>query len=54
MPFDEEVKKTYDEFMAAAEQYRGMTEEQMKPLMYDRFGGTFYYEYFFTRGQRSY
>ena len=54
MPFDKEVVSTYDEFMAAAQQYSNMTEEQMKPLMYDRFGSTFYFEYFFTRGQKSY
>ena len=54
MPFDKSVVDTYNEFMAAAQQYRGMSEEQMKPLMYDRFGNTFYYEYFFTRNQRSY
>ena len=54
MPFDKEVVSNYDEFMAAAQQYSNMTEEQMKPLMYDRFGSTFYFEYFFTRGQKSY
>ena len=54
MPFDKEVVSTYDDFMAAAQQYSNMTEEQMKPLMYDRFGSTFYFEYFFTRGQKSY
>ncbi len=54
MPFDKEVVNTYNDFMAAAEQYKNMTEEQMKPLMYDRFGGTFYFDYFFTRGQKSY
>lgn len=54
MPFDKEVVSTYDDFMAAAQQYSNMTEEQMKPLMYDRFGNTFYFEYFFTRGQKSY
>ena len=54
MPFDKEVVNTYNDFMATAEQYKNMTEEQMKPLMYDRFGGTFYFDYFFTRGQKSY
>ncbi|MBR5657164.1 MAG: hypothetical protein IKW98_10890 [Prevotella sp.] len=54
MPFDKEVISNYDEFMAAAQQYSNMTEEQMKPLMYNRFGSTFYFEYFFTRGQKSY
>lgn len=54
MPFDKEVVESYKDFMSAAQQYQNMTEEQMKPLMYDRFGSTFYYEYFFTRGQKSY
>lgn len=54
MPFDKDVVDTYNDFMATAQQYAGMTEEQMAPLMYDRFGGTFYYEYFFTRNQKSY
>ena len=54
MPFDKEVVDSYNEFMAAAQTHEGMTEEQMKPLMYDRFGGTFYFEYFFTRNQKSY
>lgn len=54
MPFDKEVVDSYNEFMAAAQSHAGMTEEEMKPLMYDRFGGTFYFEYFFTRNQKSY
>ena len=54
MPFDKEIVDTYNDFMATAQQYKGLTEEEMKPLMYDRFGSTFYYEYFFTRDQRSY
>jgi hypothetical protein len=54
MPFDKEVVDSYNEFMSAAQQYGGMSEEQMKPMMYNRFGGTFYYEYFFTRNQKSY
>ena len=55
MPFDKEVQDTFQDFMTAAQKtYAGMSEEQMKPLMYDRFGSTFFYEYFFTRGQKSY
>lgn len=54
MPFDGEVKQNYDDFMAAAQQLQGLTEEQMKPLLYPRFGGTFYYEYFLIRGLKSY
>lgn len=54
MPFDKEVVDSYNNFMAAAQSYGNMSEEEMKPLMYDRFGGTFYYDYFFTRDQHSY
>lgn len=54
MPFDKEVVDNYENFMAAAQSYSNLGEQQMKPLMYDRFGGTFYYEYFFTRDQHSY
>ena len=54
MPFDDAVKQSYEDFMAAAQQLGGMTEEQMRPLLYPRFGGTFYYEYFLIRGLKSY
>lgn len=54
MPFDKDVVDSYNDFMATAQSFPGMTEEQMKPHMYDRFGGTFYFEYFFTRNQKSY
>lgn len=54
MPFDEGVKKTYEEFMAFANQCKGMSEAQMSELFYPRFGHTFYYEYFLVRGQKLY
>ena len=54
MPFDKRVKESYDEFMALAKQYHGMSEEQMRPLFYPRFGNTFYYEYFLVRNQKLY
>lgn len=54
MPFDKEVPETYREFMATAQQYQGMSEAELKPLMYNRFGATFYFDYFLTRGQKSY
>ena len=52
MPFDEDVKRNYDEFMQQAQRCAGMTEEQMKPIFYPRFGKTFYYEYFLIRNQK--
>ena len=54
MPFDEQVKRDYDEFMAMAQQYHGMKEEQLRPIMYPRFGKTFYFEYFLIRNQKMY
>ena len=54
MPFDDDVKKNYDEFMKMAQQYAGLSEEQMKPIFYPRFGRTFYYEYFLIRNQKIY
>jgi hypothetical protein len=54
MPFDEGVKKTYDEFIAYAQQCAGMSEERMRDLFYPRFGHTFYYEYFLVRNQKLY
>ncbi len=54
MPFDESVKKTYDQFMAAAGRYKGMKEEQLKDILFPQFGHTFYYEYFLIRNQKLY
>ncbi len=54
MPFDQQVRNDYDAFMALAQQCQGMTEEQMKPIFYPRFGKTFYYEYFLIRNQKLY
>ena len=54
MPFDQEVIKTYNDFMAFAQQCQGMSEEQMKTAFYPRFGHTFYYEYFLIRNQKLY
>ena len=53
MPFDEDVVRNYNDFMALAQRCSGMTEEQMKPLFHPQFGRTFYYEYFLIRNQKS-
>ena len=53
-PFDEVVVKTYQNFMARAQQYAGMSEEMMKERFYPEFGHTFYYEYFLNRKQELY
>ena len=54
MPFDDDVVKNYNEFMELAQRCSGMTEEQMKPIFYPKFGKTFYYEYFLIRNQKIY
>ncbi len=54
MPFDPEVVQTYNDFMALAQQCKGMSEEQMRQVFYPRFGHTFYYEYFLIRNQQLY
>lgn len=54
MPFEQSVVDTYNDFMATAKQFSYMPEPELKKAMYARFGGTFYYDYFFTRGQHSF
>ena len=54
MPFDEQVRRDYDGFMAMANQYHGMKEESLRKIMYPRFGKTFYFEYFLVRNQKLY
>lgn len=54
MPFDESVKTSYTQFMAAAERYASMGEEKLKELLFPQFGHTFYYEYFLIRNQKLY
>ena len=54
MPFDPEVVQSYKEFMELAQRCGGMTEEQMQPIFYPKFGNTFYYDYFLVRNQKLY
>ena len=54
MPFDPQVKQSYDSFMQLAQRCRGMTDEKMKEVFYPQFGHTFYYEYFLIRNQKLY
>ena len=54
MPFDKDVVDNYNGFMEMAQRFQGMTEEQMRPLFYPRYGHTFYYEYFLIRNQKLY
>jgi hypothetical protein len=54
MPFDAQVKEDYENFMKLAQSCAGMTEAQMRPVFYPRFGHTFYYDYFLIRNQKLY
>ncbi|MBQ8157566.1 MAG: hypothetical protein IJ081_00915 [Prevotella sp.] len=54
MPFDENVKREYHEMMQRAQQCKGMSNEQMAEALRPRFGGTFYFNYFFVRGLKTY
>jgi len=54
MPFDESVKRDYQELMQSAQRLQGMTSEQMGETLRPRFGNTFYYNYFFLRGVKTY
>ncbi|MCD8317332.1 MAG: DUF6057 family protein [Paraprevotella sp.] len=54
MPFDDEVKDTYQRFMDFTRQCGGMTEEQMAEAFRPQFGNTFYYFYFLVNGLQTY
>ena len=47
MPFDEQVKQDYAAFMDLANNATSPSEDEMRPIFYQRFGHTFYYNYFF-------
>ena len=47
MPFDAQVKQDYEAFMDLANNATSTSEDEMRPIFYQRFGHTFYYNYFF-------
>jgi hypothetical protein len=53
---DPKVIQSYNQFMKQATtlMQSGNTEEQLKELMYDSFGHTFFYEYYLIRHQKLY
>ena len=53
MPFDPEVRDSYDRFMKFNEQCGPMSEEQKAVAFYPQFGSTFYYFYFLVRNQKT-
>jgi hypothetical protein len=48
MPFDDQVKNDYKAFMDLANNAPTDDEEIMRGIFFDRFGHTFYYNYFFV------
>ena len=55
MPFDKQVVESCRTFMDAFKQYRdqGMSMDQIRPLMYDRFHNTYYFDFFFNHYQEE-
>ena len=53
IPFDAEVKNTYERFMQFNTQCGSMSEEQKKVAFYPQYGDTFYYFYFLVRNQKT-
>ncbi|MDE7378978.1 MAG: DUF456 domain-containing protein [Paraprevotella sp.] len=54
MPFDQEVKQSYEAMMERTRQCAGMSEDQLAQVLYPRFGHTFYYYYFLYRNVKTY
>jgi AraC-like DNA-binding protein len=54
MPFDQDVKDSYQRFMEFTQQCAGMTEAQMAEAFRPQFGNTFYYFYFLVNGLQTY
>ena len=53
MPFDQNVRDTYERFMKFNQQCGPMSEEQKAVAFYPQFGNTFYYFYFLVRNQKT-
>ncbi len=51
MPFDEQVVKNYQGFAGTVGEYQrqGMSIEKIRPLVYDRYHQTYYYDFYFNR-----
>ena len=51
MPFDRQVVKDYQGFAGTVGEYqrKGMTINQIRPLVYDRYHHTYYYDFYFNR-----
>ncbi len=53
IPFDPNVKQSYENFMNFNTRCGVMSEEQKKKAFYPQFGNTFYYYYFLVRNQKT-
>lgn len=49
MPFDDNVRYSFMDFMYEMEQCQGRPNGRLQKELYQRFGGTYYYEFFFLR-----
>ena len=56
MPFDPQVIETYNQFMQQATRLtqQGYSEEEIREMLYNQFGHTFYFEYYLVRNQKLY
>lgn len=52
MPFDKNVKKTYEKFMKEAEKYNNQSADIGRTALYPFYGNTYYYEYYFLRNTK--
>lgn len=52
IPVGPDISQHYEQFMQTASQCRGMSLEQVKPLMRERFGDTFFFDYYFNNYQQ--
>lgn len=49
MPFDENVKENFRNFMGQLQRYKGAPAQQLRSLLYPGYSTTYFYEYFFLK-----
>ena len=49
LPIHESVKKSFAGFMSQMQQYKGMPFGQLRGYLYQNYGNTYYFEYFFLK-----
>lgn len=49
MPFDRQVVKRCDEFLAFMEKHKGQSNDALAAALYDRFHDTYFYHYYFKK-----